>query len=116
MSCYRGQARPRTGEGLRYAPLVFLDVEQIGIIGHHERGTPLHHRGQQPVVQVNRRTETGEAPAWQGATTENTASNREYLREEQRSQTGCSAGRMQAFGYASVRRSVVLGACSGAAD
>jgi hypothetical protein len=28
-------------------------------------------------------------------TTENTVSNREYLREEQRSQTGCSAARMQ---------------------
>ena len=29
---------------------------------------------QQPVVKVWRRTETGEAPRWQGATTENTGS------------------------------------------
>ena len=29
---------------------------------------------QQPVVQASRRIETGEAPAWQGATTENTGS------------------------------------------
>jgi len=28
----------------------------------------------QPVVKVWRRTETGEAPRWQGATTENTGS------------------------------------------
>jgi hypothetical protein len=28
----------------------------------------------QPVVQVPRRTETGEAPGWQGATSENTGS------------------------------------------
>jgi putative ABC transport system permease protein len=48
------------------------------------------------VVQVSRRTETGEAAAWKGATTENTGSNREYLREQQRSQAGCIAGRMQA--------------------
>jgi len=36
--------------------------------------------------------EGGDAPGWQGATTENTGA---YLREEQRRQTGCSAGRMQ---------------------
>jgi Domain of unknown function (DUF3427) len=30
--------------------------------------------GQQPVVKLQRRTETGEAPRWQGATTENTGS------------------------------------------
>src|SRR5438477_2912906 len=35
------------------------------------------------------------APGWQGATTENTGSYREYLREEQRRQAGCSAVRMQ---------------------
>jgi hypothetical protein len=29
---------------------------------------------EQPVVKVWRRTETGEAPRWQGATTENTGS------------------------------------------
>jgi hypothetical protein len=28
----------------------------------------------QPVVKLQRRTETGEAPRWQGATTENTGS------------------------------------------
>jgi len=31
-------------------------------------------RRTQPVVKVWRRTETGEAPRWQGATTENTGS------------------------------------------
>jgi hypothetical protein len=44
------------------------------------------------VVKVQRCTEGGDAPGWQGATSENTG---EYLNEEQRSQTGCSAGRMQ---------------------
>jgi hypothetical protein len=59
------------------------------------------------VVKVWRRTETGEAPRRQGATTENIG---QYLREEQRSQRpgspprvfqrggverGCFAGRMQ---------------------
>ncbi len=29
---------------------------------------------EQPVVQVRRRTETGNAPGWQGATTEHTGS------------------------------------------
>ena len=42
--------------------------------------------------QVRRCTESGDAPGWQGATTENTG---EYLREEQRRQAGCSAARMQ---------------------
>jgi len=37
--------------------------------GHRDAGD-----AEQPVVQVSRRTETGEAPAWQGATTENTGS------------------------------------------
>ena len=46
-------------------------------------------------MKVWRRTETGEASRRQGATTENTGSNREYLREEQRSQRGCIARRMQ---------------------
>ena len=44
------------------------------------------------MVKVWRRTETGEAPRQQGATTENIG---QYLREEQRSQRGCIAGRMQ---------------------
>jgi len=44
------------------------------------------------VAQVHRCTESGDAPGWQGATTENTG---EYLRKEQRSQAGCSAARMQ---------------------
>ena len=44
------------------------------------------------MVKVPRRTETGEAPRWQGATTENTG---QYLRAEQRSQHGCIARRMQ---------------------
>ena len=39
-----------------------------------------------------RRIEGGDAPGWQGVTTENIG---QYLREEQRSQAGCSAGRMQ---------------------
>ena len=39
-----------------------------------------------------RRTEAGEAPGAQGATTENI---RLYLREEQRCAPGCIAGRMQ---------------------
>jgi hypothetical protein len=30
--------------------------------------------GQQPVVKVQRRTEGGDAPGWQGATSENTGS------------------------------------------
>ena len=38
-------------------------------------------RDQQPVVKLWRRTETGEAPHGQGATTENTG---QYLSEEQR--------------------------------
>ena len=46
-----------------------------------------------PVVKVWRRTETGEAPRWQGATTtENTGSYREYLREEQRRQPEAPPG------------------------
>ena len=49
----------------------------------------------QSVVQIWRRTETGEAPRGQGATTENTACNRLYLREEQRRPRGCIARRMQ---------------------
>ena len=44
-----------------------------------------------PVVKVQRRTETGDAPGWQGATKENPGT---YVTEEQRSQAGCSAGRM----------------------
>ena len=47
---------------------------------------------EQPVVKVWRRTETGEAPRGQGATTENTGL---YLKEEQRSPRGCIARRMQ---------------------
>ena len=47
------------------------------------------------MVKVWRRTETGEAPRRQGATTENTGSDREYLREEQRGRRGCIARRMQ---------------------
>jgi hypothetical protein len=58
-------------------------------------------------LMTPRSTEGGEAPDWQGATTENTG---QYLREEQRRQargprrafrsalgweTGCIAGRMQ---------------------
>ncbi len=37
------------------------------------------------VVKVRRCTENGEAPSWQGVTTENIGNYREYLREEQRS-------------------------------
>jgi len=44
------------------------------------------------MVQVRRGTESGDAPGRQDATTEN---YRPYLREEQRSPTGCSAARMQ---------------------
>jgi hypothetical protein len=44
------------------------------------------------VVKVQRRTETGEAPAWQGATSENIG---QYLSEEQRREPGCTAFRMQ---------------------
>jgi hypothetical protein len=43
------------------------------------------------VAEVAASTEGGEAPRWQGATTENTEL---YLREEQRRQRGCIAGRM----------------------
>ena len=43
-------------------------------------------------MKVQRRTEAGDAPAAQGATTENIG---EYFREEQRSEVGCSARRMQ---------------------
>ncbi len=54
--------------------------------------------GGPPVVKGPASTETGEAaPArvrgWQGATTENIGP---YLKEEQRSQRGCIAGRMPA--------------------
>src|SRR6266508_5982969 len=45
-----------------------------------------------PWRKSRRRTEAGEAPRWQGATTENIG---QYLREKQRSQRGCIAGRMQ---------------------
>ena len=41
---------------------------------------------------TRRRTESGEAPGWQGATNEHI---RAYVSEEQRSQTGCIAARMQ---------------------
>ena len=44
------------------------------------------------MVKVRRRTETGDAPVWQGA---DEGEYRQYLTEEQRSQAGCSAGRMQ---------------------
>jgi hypothetical protein len=43
-------------------------------------------------VKVQRRTEGGDAPGWQGR---DEREYREYLNEEQRSQPGCSAGRMQ---------------------
>ncbi len=43
-------------------------------------------------VKVWCRTETGEAPGRQGATTENTGL---YLKEEHRSRPGCIACRMQ---------------------
>jgi hypothetical protein len=38
------------------------------------RGVVAMRRPWRPVVKVWRRTETGEAPRWQGATTENTGS------------------------------------------
>jgi hypothetical protein len=41
-----------------------------------------------PWCDSQRRTEGGETPRWQGATTENIG---QYLREEQRSQPGCPA-------------------------
>ena len=41
---------------------------------------------------TRRRTESGEAPGWQGATTEHI---RAYVSEEQRSQPGWIAARMQ---------------------
>ena len=44
------------------------------------------------MVKVPRGTETGDAPGWQGARSENTG---QYLNDEQRRQAGCSAGRMQ---------------------
>ena len=60
-------------------------------------------------MKVWRRTETGEAPRWQGATTENIG---QYLKEEQRRQrrgpqrgsrvgveSGCIARRMQPDSY-----------------
>jgi hypothetical protein len=49
-------------------------------------------RALQSVVKLWRRTETGEAPRGQGATTKNTG---QYLREEQRRPRGCIARRMQ---------------------
>jgi hypothetical protein len=48
--------------------------------------------GWQPVVKLRRRTERGEAPHRQGATTENIG---QYLKEEQRRRRGCIAARMQ---------------------
>jgi len=44
------------------------------------------------VVEVSRRTETGDAPGSQGAKRENIG---RYLSVESRSEAGCSAGRMQ---------------------
>ena len=87
------------------------------------------------MVKVRRRTEAGEAPRWQDATTENRGPRRawfarsggnigQYLREEQRSQhrgpqrgsrvgveRGCIAGRMQPDFYHGLLR-----ACSHFSD
>src|SRR5712691_11609289 len=52
--------------------------------------------GWQSVVQLHRRTESGEAPRWQGATTENIG---QYLREEQRSQPGGESNAAAALGW-----------------
>ncbi len=53
----------------------------------------------QPVVKVLRRTKTGAAPGWPGATSENTGGYRWYsTRGEQRPallEPGCGAGRLQ---------------------
>ena len=59
-------------------------------------------------MERRRRTEGGEAPGWQGATTENTGV---YLREELRSQRGCIAGRMQPALHHGLLAKTVCSAC-----
>jgi hypothetical protein len=61
----------------------------------HE-AVPAGHAGRFCATVVNVvRLAPGEAPGWQGVTTENIGNYREYLGKEQRSQPGCIAVRMQ---------------------
>jgi hypothetical protein len=52
-------------------------------------------------VQVHRRTENGDAPGWQGATTENTG---QYSREEQRRSTPGSPTRQPRWAGGGMQR------------